>query len=57
MLVSPLKRRMAFSQAGWTRQSSSWRSGDRAVVCIAYKPTSADPGSAPITGSIQNSGQ
>ena len=35
--------------------SSSWRSGDRSLTCMAWKDTSADPGGAPIYGSIKNS--
>jgi Septum formation len=40
----------------WTTPAeSNWRSGQRSLTCIAYLATSADPGGAPIRGSIQNS--
>jgi hypothetical protein len=46
-----------YSLAFTNPSSSSWQSGDRSLVCIAYMSTSADPGGAPVTGSIQNSDQ
>jgi hypothetical protein len=38
-----------------TPTEANWRSGQRSLTCIAYLATSADPGGAPIRGSIQNS--
>jgi hypothetical protein len=38
-----------------TPSESSWQAGQRSLTCIAYLATSADPGGAPIQGSIQNS--
>ena len=36
-------------------ESSDWATGDRSLQCIAYWATNADPGGAPLYGSIQGS--
>jgi Septum formation len=51
--ISP--NQSAYTYAWSTPSSSSWPSGDRELTCIAYKNTQADPGGAPIYGSIRNS--
>lgn len=35
--------------------NSTWPAGDRRVVCVAYDPTSAYPGGAPVNYSIKGS--
>jgi hypothetical protein len=37
--------------------NTTWPSGDRWVVCVAYDPTSAYPGGAPVNYSIKGSSQ
>jgi Septum formation len=35
--------------------ASQWKSGDRSLLCIVYKPTTSDPGGASFRGSLKNS--
>ena len=36
-------------------ESADWSSGDRSLQCVAYWPTTPDPGGAPLYGSIRGS--
>jgi hypothetical protein len=48
------------SEYTWTNivpDASTWPSGDRALHCVAYYATSAQPAGAPLTGSIKGSGK
>jgi hypothetical protein len=40
-----------------TPDSTTWRDGDRRVVCVAYKVTDQDRGGAPVTYSIKGTRQ
>jgi len=37
--------------------STTWPSGDRFMVCVAYKPASTGSGAVPLNYSIKGSGQ
>jgi hypothetical protein len=37
--------------------STTWPSGDRFMVCVAYKPASTGSGAVPLNYSIKNNGQ
>jgi hypothetical protein len=37
--------------------STTWPSGDRFIVCVAYEPASTGSGAVPLNYSIKGSGQ
>jgi Septum formation len=42
-----------YSYTGLAPDSTSWSSGDRRLVCVAYNATSEYPGGAPLYASIK----